>query len=89
MPFPVVCGTSHNSSQLENYGHVKYKYKSINNPLKKLHKSINKRQGSLILITLEHIEYLQVTEVTKGYLRRILEGRWSKEGGNSKEDKFF
>jgi hypothetical protein len=23
MPFPVVCGTSHNSSRLESYGHVK------------------------------------------------------------------
>jgi hypothetical protein len=23
MTFPVVCGTSHNSSQLESYGHVK------------------------------------------------------------------
>ena len=23
MPFPLVCGTSHNSSQLESYGHVK------------------------------------------------------------------
>jgi hypothetical protein len=45
------------------------------NPLRKLHKSINKRQRSLILITLEHIEYLQVTEVTKGYLSRISEGR--------------
>jgi hypothetical protein len=39
------------------------------NPLRKLHKSINKRQGYLILITLEHIEYIQVTEVTKRYLR--------------------
>jgi hypothetical protein len=45
------------------------------NPLRKLHKSINKRQGSPILKKLEHIEYLQVTKVIKGYLRRILEGR--------------
>ena len=45
------------------------------NPLRKLHESINKRQGSLILITLEDIEYLLVTEVTKGYLSRISEGR--------------
>ena len=27
------------------------------------------------LITLENIEYIQVTEVTKGYLNRIPEGR--------------
>jgi hypothetical protein len=45
------------------------------NPLRKLHESMNKRQGSLILITLEHIEYIQVTEVIKGYLSRISEGR--------------
>jgi hypothetical protein len=45
------------------------------NPLRKLHKSINKRQGSLILITLEHIECLQVTEVNKEHLRQISEGR--------------
>jgi hypothetical protein len=41
--------------------------------LRKLHESINKRQGPLILITLEHIEYLQVNEVTKGYLSQISE----------------
>jgi hypothetical protein len=45
------------------------------NPLRKLHESINKRQGSLILITLENIEYIQVTKVTKGYLSQISEGR--------------
>jgi hypothetical protein len=45
------------------------------NPLRKLHESINKRKGSFILITLENIEYLQMTEVTKGYLSRISEGR--------------
>ena len=45
--------------------------------MRKLHESINKTQESLILITLEHIEYLQVTEVTKGYLSRISGGRWS------------
>jgi hypothetical protein len=43
--------------------------------LRKLHESINKRQVSLILITLEHIEYLQMTEVTKGYLSLISERR--------------
>jgi hypothetical protein len=37
------------------------------NPLRQLHESINKRKGSLILIKLEHIEYLQVIEVTKGF----------------------
>ena len=41
--------------------------------MRKLHESINKRQGSLILNTLENIEYLQVTEVTKGHLSRISE----------------
>jgi hypothetical protein len=45
------------------------------NPLSKLHESINKRQGSISLITLENIEYLHVTEVTKGYLSLISEGR--------------
>ena len=44
------------------------------NPLRKPHESINKRKCSLILITLEHIEYIQVTEVTKGYLSLISEG---------------
>jgi hypothetical protein len=43
--------------------------------LRKLHDSINKRKCSLILITLENIEYIQVNEVTKGYLRQISEGR--------------
>jgi hypothetical protein len=57
--------------------------------LKKLHESINKRQGSLISITLEHIEYLQVTDVTKGYISLISERRGSKEDRNSREDKFF
>ena len=59
------------------------------NPLRKLHESINKRKGYLILITLEHIEYRHVTEVTKGYLSPISEGTLSKEGRNSREDKFF
>jgi hypothetical protein len=33
--------------------------------------SINKRQGSLILITLEHIEYLYLSEVTKDIYNEI------------------
>ena len=33
--------------------------------------SINKRQGSLILDTLDNIEYIYVYEVTKGYISRI------------------
>ena len=52
------------------------------NPLRKIHESINKRQGSLILIILENIEYLHVNEVTKGYISLISEGRQSKEGRN-------
>ena len=35
--------------------------------------SINKRKISLILNTLEHIEYLYVSEVTEGYLSQIYE----------------
>ena len=36
MPFPVVCGTSHNSSWLESYGHMKLKnpHESYRSPQK-------------------------------------------------------
>jgi hypothetical protein len=31
MPFPMVCGTSHNSSRLESYGHEKLENPSLGN----------------------------------------------------------
>jgi hypothetical protein len=31
MPFPLVCGTSHNSSRLESYGHEKLENPGLGN----------------------------------------------------------
>jgi hypothetical protein len=55
--------------------------------------SINKRQGSLILNTLENIEYLYMPEVKQGHLSQIYEESEEKKAGiqgriNSFDDAF-